>query len=510
MSGLRRNIVVNYLGQAWVSIMGLAFLPVYIRYLGVESYGLIGLFGVIQAWLTLLDLGMTPTLNREMARFTAGAHTAQSINNLLRSLEMVCFGIAVLIAGAVWGASGWLASDWLKAEKMPVEVVSQALSIMAFVVALRFVEGMYRGSLFGLQQQVWYNAASAILATIRQLGAFALLVWVSPTIQVFFIWQAVFSLITVLVFAIAVHRMLPRPSARPRFSRTAIADVWKFAGGMLGITFLAILLTQIDKVLLSRLLTLDMFGYYTLAASVTSILSMVTGPITQALYPRMVELHARDDYSSLATIYHKGAQLVSICTAPLTVMLMLYSHEILFMWTGSAEIAANTAPILAVLAGGTFLNTLMHTPGSLQLAFGWTSLGIKTNLVAVVVLVPAILWVVPRFGAVGAAWMWVLLNSGYVLISMQFMHHRILAAEKWTWYFSDVLAPFFAALAGALLMGLLRPDSYQDRGHTFVYLAAVGSVSLAASCLFSNRIRPQLRTLLQSLLSKYGRKVPHV
>ena len=81
---LKRNIIANYFGQGWAAVMGLAFVPLYIEYLGMEAYGLIGLFSVLQAWLAMLDMGMTPTLNREMARFTAGSHSPQSIHNLLR------------------------------------------------------------------------------------------------------------------------------------------------------------------------------------------------------------------------------------------------------------------------------------------------------------------------------------------------------------------------------------------------------------------------------------------
>ena len=190
MSSVKKNILVNYLGQMWISAMGIVFLPIYIGYLGIEAYGLVGLFAVMQAWLTLLDLGMTPTLNREMARFTAGVHTTHYIRDLLRSLEIVCFCIAGVIVLIILMLSTWLASDWLKAQKLPVDEVASAISIMAFVVALRFVEGIYRGALFGLERQVWYNAVSVVLATIRQVGAVAILAWVSPTIQAFFIWQA--------------------------------------------------------------------------------------------------------------------------------------------------------------------------------------------------------------------------------------------------------------------------------------------------------------------------------
>ena len=257
---LKKNVLANFAGSAWSALMGLAFIPLYIQYLGMESYGLIGLFAVMQAWLVLLDMGMTPTLSREMARFTAGAHTPLSIRDLLRSVEIICFGIAILIGMGVWGASAWLGGNWLRSEKLPVEEVVQAISVMGFVVALRFVEGLYHGAIVGLQRQVLFNAVNAFLATLRGLGAVAVLAFVSPTIGAFFLWQGVLSVASVAIFATVVYRTLPSAGGRARFSRPALEGIWRFSAGMLAITFLSFLLMQTDKVLLSRLLSLEAFG----------------------------------------------------------------------------------------------------------------------------------------------------------------------------------------------------------------------------------------------------------
>lgn len=476
--------------------MGLAFIPLYIKYLGMEAYGLIGLFAVMQAWLTLLDMGMTPTLNREMARYTAGAHSCQSISDLLRTLEVLCFSIAAVIGVCVWLASDYLATDWLKADKLPIAVVAQALSIMALMAALRFVEGIYRGSLFGLQRQVWYNGANVILATLRYGGAVAVLAWLSPTVQSFFLWQAFVSLLSIGVFAASVHRALPQPPSPPKFSRQSIAEVWKFASGMIGITFLALLLSQVDKVVLSRLLTLESFGYYALAATIAGVLSMVISPITTAIYPRMVELTTQDDQAALVLLYHRGAQLVTTLTAPAVMLLCFFAGGVVFMWSGDVNLAKNTAPILMPLVLGTFLNGLMWMPYQCQLAHGWTSLAIKINAVAAIVLVPAIFWVVPHYGAMGAAWIWVALNAGYVLIGIQFMHRRLIPYEKWRWYFEDVSLPMSGAIGVTLLAQQLQPVSYQNRWQWFVFLFITAGLALAASSLLSSRIRSLLLTIM--------------
>jgi hypothetical protein len=57
----------------WVVAIGIVMVPVYLRCMGREAYGLVGFFAVLSAWLALLDLGLSPDLAREAARYRAGA-----------------------------------------------------------------------------------------------------------------------------------------------------------------------------------------------------------------------------------------------------------------------------------------------------------------------------------------------------------------------------------------------------------------------------------------------------
>src|SRR5438876_192728 len=123
---LRNNLVANYLGHGWTALMGIAFIPWYIKLLGIEAYGLIGVFALLHAWLALLDMGMTLALNREMARFTVGAHTEVAVRDLLRSVEFLSAAVAVLVGIGLWLVSGWLAANWLRSETLPTGQVRDA------------------------------------------------------------------------------------------------------------------------------------------------------------------------------------------------------------------------------------------------------------------------------------------------------------------------------------------------------------------------------------------------
>jgi O-antigen/teichoic acid export membrane protein len=500
---LKRNVIANYLGQGWTALMGLAFIPVYIKYLGIEAYGLIGIFALLQAWLSLLDMGMTPALSREMARFTGGAHNAQSIRNLLRSVEIIGFSIAILVASGIWAASGWLASDWLKTEKLPVDVVAQAFAIMGFVTALRFIENIYRSSIAGLQQQVLLNVILSVMATIRWAGAVGVLVWVSPTIEAFFIWQGLVSTSTIILFATALYTALPPSLNSPHFSLLALMNIWRFAAGMIGITLLSLLLTQVDKILLSRLLPLQDFGYYILAGTVANALYLLAGPISQALYPRFTELVARSDETAIIEAYHNAAQFVSVLMGSAAVVLIFFGDIVMALWTSDLTSTSRSATLVAILALGTLLHGLMGIPYLLQLAYGWTSLATRINAAAIIFVVPAIFFATSKFGAIGAAWVWVILTGGYVMIGIHFMYRRLLVNEKWRWYGEDVGMPLAAAAVTAGLMRWVIPSGSLGWIGQFIGLVMVSIVVL----LTASMAAPMTRAQIISRLSNFRRSL---
>jgi len=478
---LKKNVLANYLGQGWRALMSLAFLPLYIRYLGIEAYGLIGIFVMLQAWLSLLDMGMKPALMREMARFTGGGLDVQSVWNLLRSVEIIAVGMAVLIGIGIWMASGWLATSWVQPDQLSTDEVVKAFALMGLVIAVRFVENIYSSSVAGLQRQVLQNAVTSIMATLSGLGAVGVLVWVSPTIEAFFVWQGLISLLSVLVFIAVVYYILPSPPHAARFSTSALRDIWRFAAGMLGITLLVLLLTQVDKILLSRLLSLEAFGYYALAAAVASGLYIMTSPIGAAFFPRFTELVTRQDDVILREAYHLGAQMVTVLMGSATLILIVFAERFLLLWTADPVLTEQVAPIMMVLALGSFFNGLMWIPYQMQLAHGWTSLTIRINTVAVLLLVPAILWLVPIYGAIAAAWVWVVLNAGYLVFDIYFMHRRLIPTEKWRWYRQDIMIPLGAASAAALLCRWLMPVDLGRPGELGVLIVSSGCVLIVAA-----------------------------
>ncbi len=450
---LKKNVTANFAGTIWRTLMGLIFIPLYIKFMGIESWGIIGIFATLQVIFGLLDIGLSSTLNREMARLSVLPCKEQEMRNLVCTLEVIYWGIAIFVGITAVSLSPFIAHHWIKAGQLSPKTIEQALLIMGFVIALQMPIGFYSGGLMGLQRQVLLNVINISMSSLRGAGAVLILWLISPTIQAFFLWQIVISIINNFLLARFLWRRLPVGEKNAVFQKRLLKGIWRFAAGMSGISILAVILTQLDKIILSKMLSLEMFGYYMLASVVAMSLGRLFTPVFYSIYPRFTQLVSMGDQEGLKQLYHKSCQFMAVLILPVAIVIALFSHEILLIWTQNPVTAERCHLLVSILICGTALNGLLYLPYALQLASGWTRLSFLKNVLAVILFVPLIIYMTAHYGATGAAIAWFVLNLGMFFFEIPIMHRRLLRKEKWRWYWQDVGIPL---LVGLSLVGLGR------------------------------------------------------
>lgn len=476
---LGRNLIANFVGKGVTAVMAVAFVPLYIRFMGVEAYGLVGLYVTILAISSIVDLGLSTTLNRELARLSAQPGQAQQAYDLVRSLEICYWAIAILVGIVVALGAPFIAAEWVQAATIPRPIVQTSITLMGMILLFQLPLTFYSGGLMGLQRQVVLNTINVVLLTTRNVGAVLILWLVSPSIIGFFSWQVAIGMLHTGVMAVVLWRSLPKAEQPAHIRPALLRDIWRFAAGMSGISLVTVLLTQVDKLILLRLLPLEDFGYYTLASAVANGLSSFILPIFSVIFPSFTHLVILKDEVGLRRLYHQSCQLMSVIVLPLAIVIALFSYEILLLWTGDLQTTEQSHLLVSVLIIGTALNGMMNPPYALQLAYGWTSLAFYQNIISVVILLPLLIWATQAYGALGAAILWVVLNAGYILISIPVMHTRLLKGEKLRWYAQDIGLPLVCAVGVGLLVRLIFPMHLLP----LVMVAALGGTVMIATGL---------------------------
>lgn len=472
---LGRNILANYLSQIYVTLIGIVMVPLYIKYMGAETYGLVGFFAMLQAWFNLLDMGLTPTVARETARHQGGAMSALEYRRLVRALEGVFVAVALVGGAVLLFASGYIAHHWLKASVLPAAEVASAVQLMAIIIALRWTCGLYRGVISGSQRLVWLSGFNATVATLRFVGVIPLLMYVGATPTLFFGFQLGVAFVEFALLCFYAYQLLPRLSGaqRPAWDWAPLKPVLKFSLSIAFTSSVWVLVTQTDKLVLSKLLPLADYGYFSLAVLVASGIMLLSGPVSSAIMPRMAKLEAEGDHPGLIRVYRKATRLVAFVAGSAAITMTFCAESMLWAWTGDQDLAREMASTLALYALGNGVLVVSAFPYYLQYAKGDLRLHLIGNALFVVLLVPSIIWAASRYGVIGAGYAWLGMNLLVFMTWLPFVHRKLVPGLNLKWYGQDVIGIYLPLAAAGYSVARLLPDV---SGNLWMQLGSIGIV----------------------------------
>ena len=319
-----QNIVANNIGGAYSAITLLIAIPIYVKYLGIENYSFVAIFMIMSAWSVIMDFGLKSTLERKISLYKANDVSIKSAASFLRSVEIFTMLIGALLVFLMWLVFLWLPINQSSIFNLPIEEAKKIFILTSIIISFRSIEAIYNRTLKALQKQVLLNSISLFLLTIQNFGSIFILIFISPTLEAFFIWQTITSLISLIAFGSAVYFSIPVRKEKASFSWPDLFDSWNFTIGMLFITFLGLLTAHIDKFMATKFLTGEVFSYYALAFTITKILGMFSDSVSAAVYPRIIELSLNNN-DFLIKFYHKSSQLIAVVAGSLASILFVFS-----------------------------------------------------------------------------------------------------------------------------------------------------------------------------------------
>lgn len=488
MGQLERNTFANLIGSVWSIILGVACVPLYIRLMGIEGFGLVGIFVTLQSVVVILDLGICPTLTHEIAgRSTEEGNTGYE-RDLVFTLQLIYWLIALLTGATVFILAPAIARHWVSLQSLSVETAATCIRMMGVAMFFQFPFTLYQSGLVGLQRQVLLNGVTITLATLRGLGAVMALWLISPAPEIFFAVQIVMSALGTAAAAVLLWHCLPvSAQGSSGFKVDLIRRVWRFSAAYAANAIARLGLLQGDKIILSTLLPLRVFGYYALAQTLVNGLYAIIISVSGAVFPQFSALVARGSRTELSYVYHRGCQLMSVVLMPLAVMMAIFAREVLSIWTGDSVIVENTHLILRLLVIGMLLHGLFQVPYYLQIAHGWWRLISRTNLVLLLSIIPLNILMAKSYGGPGAAAVWVLLNVCY-MATAPVMHRRFLTGQLGRWLVADMGLPLAGALVTGSVAYWLMPK-HLSRIETLGYLSAFGVFASVAAASLASQIR---------------------
>jgi O-antigen/teichoic acid export membrane protein len=481
---ISKNIIANMIGRAWGFISVYLFVPLYLKFLGVEAYGLVGFYSTLLGVLAFADMGLTATLNREMARLSTRDDSSDEMRDLLCTYETAYFSISSILALSIWILAPLISEYWLNSDVLQPQEMAGAIRIMGVAIAFQLTSTLFNGGLMGLQKQVLANSLQIAWSVFRGIGTILVLWLFSPTIFAFALWQLVSNALYLGFIRFGLWRTLSSTPAvsTPHFSWLTFRKTWRYAAGMTGMAAISILLAQTDKLVISKMLSLEMLGFYALATMLAAIPLMLASPIALAVFPRLTGLVAIEDGVSLSLLYHRASDLVAVVTIPAGLIIALFARDVIWAWTGSVTVAQQAGQATSLLVVGQLIQAITIIPYYLALAHGNVKLNLQIGVVSIILITPLLIILIVQYGIAGAGLSWLIMNLVTFPIYMYLLHRRLLSGELRQWILRSVVRPLLIALPCVLLGRWLVPPT-DSRLLVFCFIGLVYSLSVTVTAL---------------------------
>lgn len=419
---LRRNIIANYCGAIAVVAGPLLAMPYYLSILGASQFGLISFVILVQMILGLLDAGLSQALVREVTiRFNPLAAQQRSAADLLYGFERI-YWLFALIAGLVLAVfSKLIAEQWLNLNNLPIYLGQQAVIGAAVIFMVQFPGSVYKSLLLGSQSQVSLNSITFISAVARHVGS-VLLVMHYSMLMAYLVWHVAVGLLETALRARFAWQLVQIQRKELHWNIQELLPAWRLTAAMLGATLLGAITVQIDKIALSRMASIEQFGYYTVASIVAGGVLQLIYPVVQAALPRVIK--QRNNPDTLRALNKKLFKLIVVLVLLGACVYILIGHWLLGVWIKDEIAVEIIYPILSVLLVGTAFNAFYNVG-----YINWIAnenmqrilLVNATSLILSVVLIPVF---IATYGVIGAAASWLVMNFIGFLISLEWLKRK--------------------------------------------------------------------------------------
>jgi O-antigen/teichoic acid export membrane protein len=401
-SMVARNSMLSLCSELWTLVLVFLTMPVLIRTLGPDSFGLFSLAWVVLGYMVILDLGVS----RAATKFISEHLSRDQID----SVERVCRTAITwnLVLGIAGGVVVFVLTPWLTSRifHLSTELESQAQAIffaLAISLPILLTQAVIRAILSSYQKFGWISSLNALAVTLQWGGACIMALLGFQVVEIVIVCVATRALITA-GYGIVLAR-IDRKFLGLNFSNLdeELLRLLRFGGWVMISQLLTPILLYLDRILVASLISLEAMTFYVIPYEVITRLRIIPASLVNALFPSLSERSTAPSSELLVRLYSESLKYMVLILLPCFLVLAFLGPDILAAWVGP-EYASRGGQVLRIMAGGALLNSLSYVPYAALLALGRPDLPAKFHLAELPLYLSLSVLFIPRWGIAGAAW----------------------------------------------------------------------------------------------------------
>jgi len=393
-------VVSGGAARALSSLLTLFTLPLAVRYLGAERYGVWATVVSVAIWVNLLDLGIAASLTNLISHAYARhdeTEAARAFSSAL-AVTLAAVGLAASFFVFLWSRVNWIA---LFNASPSLETEVRLTVLIATLLTLANLPLNLAGKVFaGYQELHTYNTTLGLRALSSIVGL-VVGIWLRVSMPALFLLS--FGSVTAVGIATMLWLVFwHKPWLIPRVrlvTRAKTLDLLGSGWSFLLIQVAAMVVFSTDNIIVSHYLGAAEVTPYSVTWRVVSYGSALQVLVFPALWPAYAEAHARGDIPWIRRTFAIAMQTTIALNAAWAAFLVVFGRVGIRLWAGPAAVPPR--PLLLAMALWSVIAGFMTAESCLLAALNRTRLQAIVSVLAAAVNLALSIVLVTRIGSLG-------------------------------------------------------------------------------------------------------------
>ncbi len=367
-------------GRIFASLAGFIITMLITAKLGAAAMGVFGIYMVLQNFIAVLDGGMALTINRAMAIGAGDTSPDADHLRLFRTYEWINLGIGAVFTVVAAIVLPQIIHHW--SSQTTIENIHTIGLLFGAALGVKFMQMLYQNTLFGAHRHLDANAVISLFAITRILLIGGMLIYGTDLCMVFALFFGLNTL-ELFGFIIACNRQgIWHLRTRPDFS--LIKKYASFMAPVSAYTIVALLIAQVDRIVVGHFISLEQFGAYSLVAGYAAGVAALSYAPANVFYPTMTQAIHHADHTAAALAVRRVLNFILFLTFPAALWVVFYGMDLSHLLFKDTAVGAMTAPLWPPLFLACAISVLSVIPYKIFLAHQMPKLILKVNAIALI------------------------------------------------------------------------------------------------------------------------------
>lgn len=401
---LARNTIWSLVGNGAPLLVAVVCIPILIRALGKDRFGVLTLAWALIGYANLFDLGLGRALTQLVSQ-KLGTERETEIASITWTSLVLMLLLGLGGTGVIVLITPWLVTRGLNVPSSLQHETMQAFLLLGASVPFVITTAGFRGLLEAHQRFGLLTAVRIPMGVFTFAGPLLVLPFSSSLVPVIAALLAG-RILSWVAYSLLCLKVLPelRHSAGVVWDRSMVGPLLRFGSWMTVSNIVSPLMVTLDRFLIAALVSMAALAYYATPYEIITKTLIFPGALMGVMFPAFSSALVHDLERS-TVLFQQSLKTLFIVLFPISLCAITLAQDALRLWLG-AEFASHSFRVLQWLAGGVLINSLALVPFTFLQGAGRPDLTAKLHLIELPLYLALLWWMIHTYGIEGAAISW--------------------------------------------------------------------------------------------------------